>query len=299
MIKDFMIEFIPIRSWFSGFSKEKPCEFQKRPAARDYKGIFKLSMSAFILLVSFNGMAITIKFPEEELARESVLPVFQDTKAVKSRLVPTRDRVELGFASGFAMNEPFFKNLRYGGHLAYNFTEIHGLLLEGQMYQKGLNDQGQTLANTNLHKDEVGKIEEYLRMDYAPQPEYHLTVNYQITTYYGKISILKNFVMNLSLYGILGGGIVNLGGENVPAFNLGLGQKFYFNRIWGIRADLGLMIYQGANYFTAKNGRISPLLHSSDPRSGVRFKETKKKLSEFEPSMMYDTRLSLSLIFLI
>ena len=261
--------------------------------------IAKLSISLFVLLASFNGMAFTIKFPEEELARETVLPVFEDTQAVKSRLVPTKGRIELGLASGFAMNESFFKTLRYGGHLAYHFTETHGLLLEGQVYQKGLNENGQTLANTNLHKDKVGRIEEFLRMDYAPQPEYHLTANYQITAYYGKISILKNFVMNLSLYGFLGGGIINIGGDHVPAFNLGLGQKFYFNRNWGVRTDLGFMAYQGANYFTAKNGRISPLLHSSDPRSGARFTETKKKLSEFEPSMIYDVRLSLSLIFLI
>ena len=299
MIKSSMIEFILIWFRFSGFSKEKSCEFQKKPTARDYRGIVKLSMPVFIFLVSFNGMAFTIKFPEEELARETVLPFFEDTQAVKSRLVPTKGRAELGFASGFAMNEAFFKTLRYGGHLAYHFTETHGLLLEGQMYQKGLNENGQTLANTNLHKDKVGEIEEFLRMDYAPQQEYHLTANYQITAYYGKISILKNFVMNLSLYGFLGGGIMNLGGDNVPAFNLGLGQKFYFNRSWGIRTDLGLMVYQGANYFTAKNGRDSPLLHSSDPRSEVRFKETKKKLSEFEPSMIYDIHLSLSLIFLI
>ncbi len=296
-----MIEFILIRSRFSGFSKEKPCGFQKKPTVRGYRGIVKLSIPAFIFLVSFNGMAFTIKFPEEELAREAVLPVFEDTRAVKSRLVPTKGRVELGIASGFAMNESFFKTLRYGGHLAYHFTEIHGLLLEGQMYQKGLNENGQTLSNTNLHKgsDKI-QIQEFLRMDYAPQPEYHFTANYQITAYYGKISILKNFVMNLSLYGFLGGGVINIGGDNVPALNLGLGQKFYFNRRLGLRTDLGLMAYQGVNYFTAKNGRNSPLLHSSDPKSGVApFRETKKRISEFEPSMIYNIRLSLSLIFLI
>ena len=274
----------------------------KYRAFGENKKIFKSSMFIFVFLTSLNGMAVTIDFPKEELARESVLPIFEDTQAVKSRLVPTKGRAEVGFASGFAMNESFFKNLRYGGHLAYHFTETHGFFLEGQIYQKGLNENGQTLSTTNLHniqKDEVGKIEEYLRMDYAPQPEYHFTANYQITAYYGKISILKNFTMNLSLYGFLGGGIINIGGDSVPTASLGFGQKFYFNKNWGIRTDMGLMIYRGANYFASKNGNISPLLHSSDPRSGVRFKETKKKLSEFEPTMIYGTRLSVSLIFLI
>ena len=189
----------------------------------------KVSIPAFftflVFLIPFEGMAVTIKFPEEELARETVLPIFERNQAVRSRLVPTKGRVELGFASGFAMNEPLFKSLRYGGHLVYHFTETHGLLLEGQAYQKGLNENGQTLANTDLDKE---NREEYLRMDYAPQPEYHLTANYQITAYYGKISVLKNFVMNLSLYGFLGGGIINFGGNPCSCFQHGFGSKILF-----------------------------------------------------------------------
>ena len=91
-----------------------------------------------------------------------------------------------------------------------------------------------------------------------------------------------------------------MGETHVPVFNMGLGQKFYFNRIFGIRTDLGFMVYQGANYFTAKNGRVSPLLDSNRPNSGVPpFQETKKRLSEFESSMVYGIRFSLSIIFLI
>ena len=253
----------------------------------------------FLFLVSVKAMAVTIMFPKDELARESVLPVFENTLAVRSRLVPTEGRLEFGFSSGFALNEPFFKTLRYGGHIAYHFTETHGLLFEGRFYQKGLNNNGKSLATKNFDQHGDEKVTEYIRMEYAPQPEYHFVVNYQMTAYYGKISVLKDFVMNLSLYGLFGVGTVSVGGENVPALNLGLGQKFYFNKNWGLRTDLGVLVYQGVNYFAAKDGDpYTPLLDSTRP-SAPRFEPTQKKPSEFESNMAYDTRISLSLIFLI
>ncbi len=256
----------------------------------------RLLICILLTFVSVPGMAITIEFPKDELARESVLPIFENTLAVRSRLVPTKGRLELGFASGFALNEPFFKTLRYGGHVAYHFTETHGLLLEGRIYQKGLNSNGQALASKDFDIHE--KVEENIRMEYAPQVEYHFIANYQMTAYYGKISILKDFVMNLSLYGLLGMGMVSMGGESAPALNLGLGQKFYFNKNWGLRADLGLLIYQGVNYFAGRDGEDdSPLLDNKG--RGRDFIEAPKKPSEFESNMIYDTRISLALIFLI
>ena len=258
----------------------------------------------FFLVMSVDSWAVTIEFPKEELARESVLPIFENTLAVKSRLVPTKNRFELGFSSGFAMNEPFFKPLRYGGHIAYHFTETHGFLIEAQLYQKGLNKNGENLRNTNLITKErrdnpLYPYEDHIRMDYAPQPEYHFLVNYQLTAYYGKISILKNFVTNLSLYGLFGAGMLSVGGENLPAFNFGFGQKFYFNKFMGVRLDLGFLLYQGVNYFEGKDNEPSPLIDSDDPKYNFRFEESFKKPSEFESDLILDTRLTLALIFLI
>ena len=83
--------------------------------------------------------------------------------------------------------------------------------------------------------------------------------------------------------------MINIGGDSRPVFHLGLGQKFYFNKYWGIRADLGLMIYQGVNYFQGKNEKRSPLLDTKEPR----------KTGEFDSTTTYNTRFSLSLILLI
>ncbi len=248
------------------------------------------------LLMSAQALAVTIEFPEEELARESVLPVFENATAVKSRLVPTAKRFELGIGGGFAMNEPFFETARFGGHVAYHFNETHGILLNGQLYADGLGNNGKSLANTDLLPNSADTT--YLRMEFAPQPAYHFFANYQITPYYGKISVFKDFVMNLSLYGLLGLGVVDIGGETTPALNIGMGQKFYFSKKWGIRADMGLMAYEGVNFFKASNGGSSPLADSTVAGS-TPFVASQKTASEFERQINYDLHLSLAVIILL
>jgi outer membrane beta-barrel protein len=253
--------------------------------------IMNVLVTLLLSLTSAQAFAVTIEFPEEELAQESVLPIFDNTVAVKSRLVPTAKRFEFGFGGGFLMNEPFFETSRFGGHMAYHFTETHGIILQGQMYTQGLGANGRSLANTNLNTD-GGQL--FVRMDYAPQPKHHFSANYQITPYYGKMSLFKDMVMNLSLYGLAGVGMIDIGGESTPMFNVGLGQKFYFSQRWGIRTDLSLMAYQGLNYFAGSGGASTPL---EDTGSG--FEAIQKTPSEFDRQMNYDMQLTVSVIILI
>ena len=248
----------------------------------------------FSLFVSFNALAVTIEFPKEELARESVLPVFDNTVAVKSRLVPTDGRFEIGLSSGVAMNEPFFNSVRFGGYLGYHFNETHSFMISGLLYQEGLGNNGSALAATDLQE---GTGETFIRMNFAPQPKSQFLLNYQITPYYGKISIFKNFVMNLSLYGLLGAGVVDIGGETTPAFQVGMGQKFYFSKWWGIRADLGLLAYEGVNFFLGKGGATSPLQDTSGSNADNVTQTV--PVSEFEREFNYDLSFVVSLIFLL
>lgn len=260
----------------------------------------KISILIISFLISFSAFGVTIEFPEEELARESVLPVFDNTVAVKSRLVPTAKRIELGIGLGSALNEPFFNSNRFGGHLAYHINETHGILLNGMFYQSGLGDNGKSLAGTDFNEaDPSGgnQNETYVRLEYAPQPKYHFFANYQITPYYGKISIFKDWVMNLSLYGLMGLGVVDVGGETTPAFQLGMGQKFYFSKRWGVRADLSLMAYEGVNFFQGAGGAQTPLQDEIDDAND--FVATNKSVSEFERQMNYDLNFAITLIILL
>ena len=248
----------------------------------------KLFATLLILFSAFSAFGVTIDFPEEELATESVLPLFDNPEAVKSRLVPTEGRWELGFDGGFAMNEPFFKTIRYGAHLGYHIDETHGLTFVAQLYQQGLNNNGEAIYKPEDNID--------IRMDFAPQNQYNVFLNYQITPYYGKISVTKGMVMNLSLYGYAGLGAVGIGStntENSLAMNLGFGQKFYMSKNWGFRADLGLVVYQGPNYIQAD----TPLLDNPDDSGDDIQGEVSP--SRFEKITNFDLQLSFSFIFLI
>ena len=71
-----------------------------------------------------------VRFSQDELARESVLPVFDKTSVVKNRRVSTRGKVELGVGTGTDFLEPFY--VKYGiidAQLTYHINELHGILI--------------------------------------------------------------------------------------------------------------------------------------------------------------------------
>jgi hypothetical protein len=141
-----------------------------------------------------------IEFPDEELASESVLPVFDRPEAVKSRLVPTAKRLELGLFGAYSMTEAFFNPLAYGGNITYHLTETSGVNIMAQLYMSGISNYGKQLNPIPGPNGTPGTTN--LNIQYAPAPKYLLLANYQYSAFYGKISLTKDYVMNLSLYGL-------------------------------------------------------------------------------------------------
>ena len=65
-----------------------------------------------LLFVNFTysfSFAEVIEFPDEDLATETVLPVFENKVAVKNRLIELEGRFEAGFQLGATLNEAFYK----------------------------------------------------------------------------------------------------------------------------------------------------------------------------------------------
>jgi outer membrane beta-barrel protein len=181
-----------------------------------------------------------IRFPEEELATESVLPVFDQPVSVKSRNVELASRLELGVQGGYAMTEPFFNPLSFGVSLAYHFNEEWGAQLMYNTQMQGLSSEASQLnpiPNTNPPVN--------ANLQYAPAPKAIAIANVQYSAYYGKISLSKEMVMNLHLFGLAGAGMITLGDVQKPLLSVGLGQKFYFSENMSFRFDLRLLAYQG------------------------------------------------------
>lgn len=195
---------------------------------------------ASLLFLSLNAQAVTIEFPEEELAKESVLPVFEGgTTAVKSRRVVTKQKTELGVMGGMVFNEPYFSPLTYGIHAGYHFNEFHSVHLNAFMRNQSPSADGKEIDS---------KPSTRLGIDYMPAVKYVATVDYQLTPYYGKISLSKETVLNLLMYVYGGGGMIGIEGYNTWIADVGVGQNLFFTPTVGLRFDLKFLMYQGLNY---------------------------------------------------
>ena len=66
-------------------------------------------------------------FFEDGLAQESVLPLFDSKKAVKSRSIRLKNRLETAFIFSNNLSETFYTSAQYGGGLVYYINEEFGL----------------------------------------------------------------------------------------------------------------------------------------------------------------------------
>ena len=225
-------------------------------------------------MVLFSSMSISaqaeqIELPEEELARESVLPVFEKTTAVLNRNVETKKRFQLGLGAGLEVNEPFYNDLIYGLFGAYHFNDIHGLNVQFQMWGQGLSSYGSQI-----------KSEQGLDPARASQPQWAVIGNYEFIAYYGKISLSKQAVMNLNLFANAGFMYMNIEDRSTVGLNLGLGQTFFFTKNMGLRVDLKTLLFKGPN-------------PASRPAA------SNPKPSDFEEDLHVNNQITASAVFLL
>ena len=215
------------------------------------KKINSIAVASLCFLGSLNtSLADQIEFPEEELATESVLPVFDETVVVRNRKVTVSNRFEIGGGVGLNLLEPLYNNTVFNLSGAYHFDETNGVNFTAVFQQSGLSGNGEDL------KEGKG-IDSTFDASRAPSPENYLFGNYQATAYYGKISITKQKAMNLSLYGLLGLGLVQFTDSSEPAVNLGFGQKLYFSENFALRADFSVAGYNGPDPTKPKDGPLT------------------------------------------
>ena len=228
-----------------------------------------------------SAFADEIEFPEEELARETTLPVFEQRRVVLNRHVITEKRFELGIGGGLEMNEPYYSDYMADVMGTYNFNETSALNVQGLMWMQGLSSYG-----LQLKSGAAKPYRESFDASKAPHPKYGLFVNYEYIAYYGKISITKQGVMNLNLFATGGLGYINMGAVSSPGLNLGIGQNFFFTKNVGLRMDLRYLIFRGPNA-TTQHLR-STTANNDAPVAGA-----------FGNQMFYNSQLGLTLVFLL
>lgn len=237
------------------------------------KNGFKAALIIVLALMLHRAaFAEVVNLPTEELAQESVLPVFDKPVSVKNRNVVTAGRFEVDGFYGYAMTEPIANVSKLGLGIYYNTSEAHawGLLI------------AKNFAGLSSYADQ---LDQQFGLDFsrAPSPEMTIMGDYNLKAFYGKMSLTKSLVFNTLLYGSASVGAVKFVHKTYPAVAVGIGQKFYFTKQWALRFDLRLYANQAPIPFL--NGALKP----SDP---------KPDYNDFQERLTYTTNLDVGLSYL-
>lgn len=219
--------------------------------------------------------ADVVELPKEELAQESVLPIFDKPMSVKNRNVVTAGRYDIDVFYGYAMTEPIANVSKFGLGVYYNFSEDHAFGIFFANNMSGLSDYARQIEKTPATKLDLTK---------APLPKNTLMADYNLKAFYGKMSVTKSLVFNTVLYGSGSLGVVQYEHKTYPAVALGLGQKFYFSRNWALRFDLRLYAHQGP----------VPFLGGGQMNVGT----ARPSYDQFSERVLYATNLDIGLSYL-
>lgn len=208
-------------------------------------------LAGFLILFLFTPIASAetkevIELPKEELAQESVLPVFENSPMVKNRNMTTEGRSEFGGFFGMALTEPISNVTRLGFSYYYHTTEENAW---GVLFAKnsgGLSDYAKQLGSQYP-----------LDFSRAPMSDSTLMLDYNYKMLYGKMSLTKTNIINLSLYTSFAAGMVKYVHKSFPAVAAGIGQKIYFGKAWAFRTDLRMYIHNAPIPFLAGNPGVS------------------------------------------
>jgi len=203
---------------------------------------------SFAVIADFAAAASDLELPQEELAKETVLPIFDRVEMVRARKVKTAGKWEFAANFSWMMSEPIFDTNRLGLSVYKHTDEQTAWGAQLYSYNAGLSDYAKQLHST-------------FGLDYnrAPKPQFGIFADYNKKLFYGKMSISKNTTMNTHLQGLFSAGMTKYENKMYPGITAGVGYKFYFSPTISLRTDLRLFIHQAPIPF--KKGAIV----STDP----------------------------------
>lgn len=247
------------------------------------------SVLFFVMTAQAHKALADIRFPDEELSREAVMPVFDEKIAIKNRRVNHAQRFELNLFGSSVLSEPIYNPYNFGVSLTYHFDNTRAIHIMGSFFADGLSGAGKELQ-AGIDNEEPPGTQNHFDASRAPHKEMMLAAHYQHSAYYGKISITKNSTMNMSLYGLVGGGVYMMSGEMAPMVNIGIGQRLYFTPHIALRLDVLLSAYNGFDITSTHGG--ADRLDNDTPQPEV-------DPSKFDKTLLFDTQIALGISFLI
>ncbi|HEY8270800.1 MAG TPA: outer membrane beta-barrel domain-containing protein [Pseudobdellovibrionaceae bacterium] len=258
------------------------------------KGLsFFLSFFLNFFLVAFFLQSVAfatevVELPTEELATESVYPVFDKPVSVKNRNIITAGRFELGGYYGNALTEPIFNVSKYGLAGYYHVNENHAIGAFFESNAAGLSKYGQQL--TDVPGSTAGS---HIHLDFtrAPAPQSTFMVDYNFKAFYGKMSLSKSLVFNLTTFGSAAAGFVKYQNKSYLGIALGLGQKYHLSKQFSLRWDLRMFANNAPIPFYSSTGNPYTL----DPTDGVK---KAPPFDQFSERLTYTTNLNVGVSYM-
>ena len=104
---------------------------------------------SFVTAIVLSSLTVVaqLEVPQDELAQETVYPIFDNPVSVKNRNIKDSKTIDIGIFGGLALTEPISNTAKFGLAINYHFSEIHSL---GAMFIKnssGLSADAQGLKN--------------------------------------------------------------------------------------------------------------------------------------------------------
>ncbi len=245
-----------------------------------------LSLFLIFFLVTFLLQRVAfaaevVELPMEELATESVYPVFDKPVSVKNRNIITAGRFEIGAYYGNALTEPIFNTSKFGFSAYYHLNEEHAL---GVLYEKnfsGLSKYGEQLKDVPGQGTQI-----HIDFTRAPAPESTMMLDYNFNAFYGKMSLSKSMVFNLTTFGSVAAGIVKYQNKAYPGIAVGLGQKYHMTKQFSLRWDLRMFANNAPIPFYSSTNNPYTL----DPTDGTK---NAPPYNQFSERLTYTTNLNI------
>lgn len=221
-----------------------------------------------LLLVSFLIFgsvlkAEEIKFSDEVLPTESVMPKLDSVDAVRNRMLNHKGRFEVGLDYLWAIDELFYNTSLLGFQAYYHVSNDIGWGLKYYQRGSGTNEYGQQFdAESNI------------KFDRAPAPKSIVAVSFLNRIMYGKISATKEtilpFIVNLE-YDI---GLNKYGSKNLFYSAIGIGHKLYFKKQIGVGLTYHIQFHEILDPVSTSIKESSPPAAESDFSKKMQISQT-------------------------
>lgn len=173
-----------------------------------------------------------VEFEADELPAESVVPLLDSNMAVKNKSINLRQRLELGLNYGFIIDEMFFNNNLFGLQIYYNVNEEQSFGLKYASRMSGMSDYSQEFTTRDIY------------INRSPSPSSILAGIYRWSFLYGKMSLAKDMVIPTLFSAETELGVNKIGTQVLPYSSVGITQKFYMKKTYGLGITYRILVYQ-------------------------------------------------------